>query len=157
MTSWPPTLPFRWAQVKKRSTSNSIFCHSFGVLFPKRLIFKSSGWIFLRKFNFSVFQWAYFHPPVHFQEVFGRYLWNGPSTLKIEESKMHFFSILSLDGSSPNSNSSSEEELKSEFNGPRIKLIYWGEWHSLWKKHYQQIKTLPRFGWPQEKTWGKDD
>ena len=32
---------------------------------------------------FSVFQWAYFQPPVHFQEVFGRYLWNGPSTLKI--------------------------------------------------------------------------
>ena len=26
-----------------------------------------------------------------FQEVFGRYLWNGPSTLKIEENKLHFF------------------------------------------------------------------
>ena len=30
-----------------------------------------------------------FHPPMHFQEVFGRYLWNGPSMLKIEENEMH--------------------------------------------------------------------
>ena len=29
-----------------------------------------------------------FTQPCHFQEVFGRYLWNGPSTLKIEKS--HF-------------------------------------------------------------------
>ena len=46
---------------------------------------------------------AYFHPPMHFQEVFSRYHWNGPSTLKIEENKLHFFSIFGLDGSSPNS------------------------------------------------------
>ena len=39
------------------------------------------------------------HPPMHFQKVFGRYLWNGPSTLKIEENKLHFFSILGLDES----------------------------------------------------------
>ena len=24
--------------------------------------------------HFTVFQWGYFHPPVHFQEVFGKYL-----------------------------------------------------------------------------------
>ena len=44
--------------------------------------------VFFLKLHFTVFQWVYFHPPVHFQEVFGRYLWNGPSTLKIEKS--HF-------------------------------------------------------------------
>ena len=87
-----PTLPFRRAQVKKKFHLRfNFFCHSFGVLFPKRLIFKSSGWGFLRNNFFSVFQWAYFHPPVHFLEVFGRYLWNSPSTLKIEKNKMHFF------------------------------------------------------------------
>ena len=50
---------------------------------------------------------------MHFQEVFGRY----PSTLKIDENEMHFFSILGLDWSSPNSLGPPEEELKSEFNG----------------------------------------
>ena len=40
---------------------------------------------------------------LYFQEVFGRYLWNCPSTLKIEENKMNFFSILGLIKSSPNS------------------------------------------------------
>ena len=39
---------------------------------------------------------AYFHPPMHFQEVFGR---DGPSTLKIEENELHFFSILGRDES----------------------------------------------------------
>ena len=59
-----PTLPFRWAQVKKRYTSNSIFfVIALVVLFPKRLIFKSYDGIFLWKFCFGVFQWAYFHPP----------------------------------------------------------------------------------------------
>ena len=64
---------------------------------------------------------------LYFQEVFGRYLWNCPSTLKIEENKMNFFSILGLIKSSPNSlgppgtlwdplHRVPEEELKSEFN-----------------------------------------
>ena len=32
-----------------------------------------------------------FHPALYFQEVFGKYLWNGPSTLKIEESRLQLF------------------------------------------------------------------
>ena len=32
-----------------------------------------------------------FTQPCHFQEVFGRYLWNGPSTLKLEKTKCIFF------------------------------------------------------------------
>ena len=31
------------------------------------------------------------HPALHFQEVLSQYLWNGRSTLKIEESRLHFF------------------------------------------------------------------
>ena len=31
---------------------------------------------------------------MHFQEVFCRYLWNGPSTLKIEEEKNIFKTII---------------------------------------------------------------
>ena len=45
-------------RLKKSHLQFSFFCHSFGVVFPKRLIFKSSGGCFLRKFSFSVFQWA---------------------------------------------------------------------------------------------------
>ena len=59
---------------------------------------------------------------MNFQKVFGRYLWNGPSTLKIEENKMHFFSIFGIDGSSPNS-LGPPEELKSEFNGKVARTI----------------------------------
>ena len=44
--------------LKKVPAPIQFFCHSFGLLFPKRLIFKTSGGIFLRKFSFSVFQWA---------------------------------------------------------------------------------------------------
>ena len=59
---------------------------------------KYFNWGILRKIYFCLLQWGYFHPAMHFQEVFGRYLWNGPSTLKIEETKWFFFSILGLDG-----------------------------------------------------------
>ena len=45
-------------RLKKSHLQFSFFCHSFGVVFPKRSIFKSSGGCFLRKFSFSVFQWA---------------------------------------------------------------------------------------------------
>ena len=48
-------------------------------------ISKYYNWGILRKNYFCVLQWGYFHPAMHFQEVFGRYLWNGPSTLKIEK------------------------------------------------------------------------
>ena len=48
-------------------------------------ISKYYNWRILRKNYFCVLQWGYFHPAMHFQEVFSRYLWNGQSTLKIEE------------------------------------------------------------------------
>ena len=42
-------------RLKKGTPPIQFFCHSFGVLFPKRLIFKTFGRIFLRKFCFDVF------------------------------------------------------------------------------------------------------
>ena len=39
-------------------------------------ISKYYNWGILRKNYFCVLQWGYFHPAMHFQEVFGRYLWN---------------------------------------------------------------------------------
>ena len=47
--------------------------------------------IFFFKSHFTVFQWGYFHPHVHFQQVFGRYLWNGPSALKLKKKLNAFF------------------------------------------------------------------
>ena len=40
------------------------------------LIVAISLGLFWRTNSFCVFQCGYFHPPMHFQEVFGRYLWN---------------------------------------------------------------------------------
>ena len=135
MTSWPPTLPFRWAQVKKRSTSNSIFCHSFGVLFPKRLILKHLVGYFWRKKMVLVFSNGLIctHPC-----IFRRFLADISETVPLRWRKQTaFFSILGLDGSSPNSlgppgtlwdplggsHRAPEEELKSEFNGKVARTI----------------------------------
>ena len=95
------TLPFRWTQVKKKGPLQT----------PKPLIFflfpisENVDVEILQRGNFEKklflrFVMGLFSPG---PEVFSRYLWNGRSTLKIEENKMHFFSILGLDGSSPNS------------------------------------------------------
>ena len=95
------TLPFRCTQVKKKGPLQT----------PKPLIFflfpisENVDVEILQRGNFEKklflrFVMGLFSPG---PEVFSRYLWNGRSTLKIEENKMHFFSILGLDGSSPNS------------------------------------------------------
>ena len=87
--SFPHTLPFRWTQVKKKGPLQT----------PKPLIFflfpisENVDVEILQRGNFEKklflrFVMGLFSPG---PEVFSRYLWNGRSTLKIEENKMHFF------------------------------------------------------------------
>ena len=47
--SWPTHYLSDGPRLKKGPSTIQLFCHSFGVLFQKRLIFKSSGGIFLKK------------------------------------------------------------------------------------------------------------
>ena len=83
------TLPFRCTQVKKKGPLQT----------PKPLIFflfpisENVDVEILQRGNFEKklflrFVMGLFSPG---PEVFSRYLWNGRSTLKIEENKMHFF------------------------------------------------------------------
>ena len=61
-------------RLKKRSTPNSKAINFFFFRFPKTLMLKSYSGGILRKNYFCVLQWGYFHPAMHFQEVFSRYL-----------------------------------------------------------------------------------
>ena len=91
---------------KKFQVQIKFFCHCFGVPFPKMLIFKISSEIFLRIF-FLVFSnrlirhyWA----PTHaFSEGFWLVSLKRSLYVKNWRNQLHFFSILGLDGSSPNS------------------------------------------------------
>ena len=84
--SWPTHYLSDGPRLKKGPSTIQLFCHSFGVLFQKRLIFKSSGGIFL-KFLFQCFLMGLFSLTRAFSGGFWQ-IYNGPTTLKIEENEI---------------------------------------------------------------------
>ena len=88
MRLWP-TLLFRWTQVQKKGPLQT----PLPLIFFWFLISENVDVEILQRGNFEKklflrFVMGLFSPG---PEVFSRYLWNGRSTLKIEENKMHFF------------------------------------------------------------------
>ena len=83
------TLPFRWTQVQKKVPFQIPMPFNF-FLFPisENVDVEILQWRNFEKKIFLRFVMGLFSPG---PEVFSRYLWNGRSTLKIEENKMHFF------------------------------------------------------------------
>ena len=61
-------------EIKKVPNGPLLPLNQFNIIGLPCKISKYYNWGILRKNYFCVLQWGYFHPAMHFQEVFGRYL-----------------------------------------------------------------------------------
>ena len=61
-------------EIKKVPNGPLLPLNQFNIIGLPCKISKYYNWGILRKNYFCVLQWGYFHPAIHFQRVFGRYL-----------------------------------------------------------------------------------